>query len=106
MYAYAKKLENMKQARIEKMRAEKGYVDMSIIENSFRGGKKRKLDHESEEVIDEETLYKRYISETAMQYRYLWDCNVKRNESFTTDSVSVKWIHPQPMVTGPYQQWI
>lgn len=99
MYAYEKKLEDLKMKRIEKMQLERGYVDMKEIENSFKGGKKRKL-------TDEEVEVAKLLESAKGEYKYMWNCNTKRAESVTTETVSTKWIDPSPMVTGPYQKWV
>jgi len=39
------------------------------------------------------------------QYRELWDTNVNRNVTLTTNTVSTRWIQPRPAVIGPYQKW-
>ena len=102
MYAYAKKLENMKLERIAKMKEQRGFVDMEEIENSFKGGKKRKLEDMKSPEEEEYDIMKT----SAVQYRYMLECHAKRQESFTTNSYSTKWVKPQPMVTGPYQKWV
>ena len=106
-HVYAKKMEDMKQQRIAKMQAERGLVDMEEIENSFKGGKKRKLKPEKGEKCEEEEEEKIDFSKTsAAQYRYMWDCNVKHGLAQTTNTVTAKWINPEPMVSGPYQKWV
>ncbi|KAL3877398.1 hypothetical protein ACJMK2_035109 [Sinanodonta woodiana] len=98
-YMYEKKLEMLRQKRIETMMAENnGKVDMEEINNMFKGGKKKKKE-KKEEVVD--------ITKTsAVQYKYMWDANVRNSTTYTTDSVVTRWIDPQPMVTGPYQKWV
>ncbi|KAK3610695.1 hypothetical protein CHS0354_028084 [Potamilus streckersoni] len=98
-YMYEKKLEMLRQERIEKMKAENnGKVDMEEINNMFKGGKKKKKE-KKEEVVD--------ITKTsAAQYKYMWDANVRHSTTHTTDSIVTRWIDPQPMVTGPYQKWV
>ena len=103
-HVYAKKIEDMKQQRIAKMKAERGLVDMEEIENSFKGGKKRKLKMEKEEKEEEEKID--FSKTSAAQYRYMWDCNVKHGLAQTTNTVTSKWINPEPMVSGPYQKWV
>ena len=102
-HVYAKKLEDMKQQRIAKMQEQRGMVDMEEIENSFKGGKKKKKktedEKEEEEVID-------FSKTSAAQYRYMWECNAKHAQVHTTNTVSTKWIKPEPMVSGPYQKWV
>lgn len=99
MYVYEKKLEDLKMKRIEKMQLERGYVDMKEIENSFKGGKKRKVTDEEEEIV-------KLVQSAKGEYRYMWNCNTKRSDSTTTETISTKWIDPSPMVTGPYQKWV
>lgn len=99
MYVYEKKLEDLKMKRIEKMQLERGYVDMKEIENSFKGGKKRKMTDEEEEIV-------KLVQSAKGEYRYMWNCNTKRSDSATTETISTKWIDPSPMVTGPYQKWV
>ena len=101
-HVYAKKLEDMKQARIAKMKEQRGMVDMEEIENSFKGGKKKKKkteDEKEEEEVD-------FSKTSAAQYKYMWDCNVKYGQTQTTPTVTTKWINPEPMVSGPYQKWV
>ena len=102
-HVYAKKLEDMKQQRIAKMKEERGTVDMEEIENSFKGGKKKK--QKTEEVKEEEEKID-FSKTSAAQYRYMWDCNVKHEQAHTTNTISTKWINPEPMVSGPYQKWV
>ena len=105
-HVYAKKMEDMKQQRIAKMQAERGLVDMEEIENSFKGGKKRKLKTEKEEKEEEEEEKIDFSKTSAAQYQYMWDCNVKHGLAQTTNTVTAKWINPEPMVSGPYQKWV
>lgn len=103
MHAYEKKLEEMKMKRIEQMQLERGYVDMVEIENSFKGGKKRKA---STDVSREEAEIEELLRHSKAEYRYMLDCSTGRVDSSTTNTVSTKWIDPSPVVTGPYQKWI
>ncbi|XP_052768595.1 uncharacterized protein LOC128208914 isoform X2 [Mya arenaria] len=102
MYAYEKKLEQLKMKRIEKMQLERGYVDMREIEDSFKGGKKRKVN--SEEAKEEEELAQ-LVQQSQAPYRYMWDCSTARAETSTSAVTSTRWVEPCPMVTGPYQKW-
>ncbi|KAL4240871.1 5-methylcytosine catabolic process [Mactra antiquata] len=98
MYAYENKLQNMKMKRIEKMQLERGYVDMDEIENSFKGGKKRKM-------TDEEIEINELLKSSSGEYKYMLQCNAKMADTGTTNTISTNWIDPTPMVTGPYQKW-
>ncbi|XP_053392644.1 uncharacterized protein LOC123564014 isoform X2 [Mercenaria mercenaria] len=99
MYAYEKKLEDLKMKRIEKMQLERGYVDMQEIERSFKGGKKRNL-------TDEEAEIAQLLQSSKGEYKFMWNCSTNRCDSNTTETVSTKWIDPSPLVTGPYQKWV
>lgn len=99
MYAYEKKLEELKMRKIEKMQLERGYVDMKEIEDSFKGGKKRKVTEEEREMAA-------LVQRAQGEYCYMWQCNTGREDCNTTNTVSTKWIDPAPIVTGPYQKWI
>ncbi|XP_060571659.1 uncharacterized protein LOC132729844 isoform X2 [Ruditapes philippinarum] len=99
MYAYKKKLEDMKMKEMEQMQLERGYVDMQEIENSLKGGKKQKLTDEEAEIAE-------LLKSSKAEYKFMWNCNTNRCDSNTTETVSTKWIDPSPIVTGPYQKWI
>lgn len=103
MYAYERKLEEMKMKRIEQMQLERGYVDMEEIENSFKGGKKRKPSNED---TREEEEIAELLRHSKAEYRYMLECNTGRTDASTTNTVSTKWIEPAPVVTGPYQKWV
>ncbi|KAH3862999.1 hypothetical protein DPMN_025975 [Dreissena polymorpha] len=103
MYAYDKKLQSLQMKRIEKMQLEQGYVDMNVIENSIKGGKKRYL---SREDVAEEAEIAELLQRSNTKYQYMLDCSTVRTETSTTCSVSTKWIDPSPTVTGPYHKWV
>ena len=99
MYAYKKKLEDLKMKEMEQMQLERGYVDMQEIENSLKGGRKQKLTDEEAEIAE-------LLRGSKAEYKFMWNCNTNRCDSNTTETVSTKWIDPSPIVTGPYQKWI
>jgi len=103
MYNYKQKLQNMKMKRIEEMQLERGYVDMKEIENSFKGGKKRKA---SPEDIEEDREIAELLKSANSEYRFMLQCSTGRVDSSTTNTVSTNWVDPSPMVTGPYQKWV
>jgi len=39
------------------------------------------------------------------EYRLMWDTTVQYATTATTTTVSTRWIHPRPAITGPYQRW-
>lgn len=103
MYAYERKLEEMKMKRIEQMQLERGYVDMEEIENSFKGGKKRKAGPDDN---PEDAEMAELLRSANGEYRYMWQCNTGRADALTSNTVTTKWVNPLPLVTGPYQKWV
>lgn len=97
MYEYERKLEGVRQKRLEKLKEEANGTMIEIPELPVKGGKKKK--GKKSETVD--------IMETsAAKYKYMWEVPIGMAESRTTNSVITRWIDPQPMVTGPYQRWV
>ncbi|XP_060080754.1 uncharacterized protein LOC132560122 [Ylistrum balloti] len=102
-YEYERKMETMRQKRLEKLKEEATGISSEIPDLPIKNGattvngKKKKV-KKSEKVDIMET--------SAAQYKYMWEVPIGLSDSHTTDSVITRWIDPQPMVTGPYQRWV
>ncbi|XP_033749207.1 methylcytosine dioxygenase tet3-A-like [Pecten maximus] len=102
-YEYERKMETMRQKRLEKLKEEATGIPSDIQDLPIKNGTtavngKKKKAKKSEKVDIMET--------SAAQYKYMWEVPNRMSESRTTDSVITRWIDPQPMVTGPYQRWV
>lgn len=90
-YENERKSEMMRVKRLERMK------EGGAVETPSKPGPKKKK--KKAEEVD-------FASTSAAKYKYMWEAPINQANTMTTDSIIVRWIDSQPMVTGPYQRWV